>query len=176
MGRGEASPALCWKSKNVPWYWKEGLGCIHLCVKFSIQNVVLRVSSRKNFQNFSLRSVLFLCFWRNLCRNAQIPRYIPCPEKFQVARLWSRYVSQLQASNSIVSFEKEACSEDLIIFDSYSSPTQTIEAYLRPLLSFSSNFFYIWNISLTKIWCGEYVYTNFGVSTTILNTVEVFCR
>ena len=33
---GRASPALFWKSKKVPWFWKKGTDCIHLCVKFSI--------------------------------------------------------------------------------------------------------------------------------------------
>ena len=42
------------------------------------------------------------------------------------------------ALNSIVSFGNEAWSEDLIIFDSCTSPTEAIEAYLRPLPSFSS--------------------------------------
>ena len=44
--------------------------CIHLCVKFSIPNVVLRVPRRKTFQNLSLRGLLFLCFWRNVYRSA----------------------------------------------------------------------------------------------------------
>ena len=50
---GEASPALFWKSKKVLWFCRKGPDCIHLCVKFSIQNVVLRVSRRKNSKFFS---------------------------------------------------------------------------------------------------------------------------
>ena len=37
-----------------------------------------------------------------------------------------------------MSFGKEACAEDLKISDSHMSLTQAIEAYLLPLLSFSS--------------------------------------
>ena len=38
--------------KNLPWVWKEGANCIRLSVKYSIQNVVLRVPSRKNCKLF----------------------------------------------------------------------------------------------------------------------------
>ena len=38
--------------------------------------------------------------------------------------------------NSIMSFRNEAWGKNLIIFYSYLSQTQAIEAYLRPLLSF----------------------------------------
>ena len=51
---------------------------------------------------------------------------------------WSRYISQLPTSNSILRFGNEAWSEDLIIFYSYTSPIEVNEAYLQPLLSFSS--------------------------------------
>ena len=47
--REEASPALYWKSKKkCPNFGKKRPDCVHLWVKFSIQNVVLRVPRRKN--------------------------------------------------------------------------------------------------------------------------------
>ena len=54
------SPALFWKSKKVLRFWKKGPNCVHPWIKSSLQNVVLRVSSRKRkLQSFSLRA--FLC-------------------------------------------------------------------------------------------------------------------
>ena len=44
---------------------------------------------------------------------------------------------ELQASNIIVGFGNEVCGETLKIFDSHTSLTKAIEAYLWPLLSFS---------------------------------------
>ena len=43
-------------------FWEKGSDGFHLCVKLSIQNVVLRVSKRKNLQNVSLRGLFFLVF------------------------------------------------------------------------------------------------------------------
>ena len=44
-GRGEVSPALFWKSKKSALiFGKKGPVIVHLCVEYSIQNVVLRVS------------------------------------------------------------------------------------------------------------------------------------
>ena len=53
-GRGgwEVFPTLSWKSKKVPWFWKKGPDCIHFCVIFSIQNVVLRVSRGEKCKSF----------------------------------------------------------------------------------------------------------------------------
>ena len=74
----------------------------------------------------------------------------------------SRYILLLFASNSIVGLE--------------TSPTQVTEVYLQPLLSFSSVIatfekFFRKNV----VWRGMLV-LNFGVSTTILNPVHIFCR
>ena len=41
-------------------FGKKGSDCVHPWVKSSTQNVVLRVSRRKNSQSFSLRSLFFL--------------------------------------------------------------------------------------------------------------------
>ena len=47
-GRGEVSPALFWKSKKSALiFGKKGPVIVHLCVEYSIQNVVLRVLQRK---------------------------------------------------------------------------------------------------------------------------------
>ena len=52
--QGEGRPPLRFlKTKeNVLIFEKKGLDCVHLWVKFSIQNVVLRVSSGKNSKIF----------------------------------------------------------------------------------------------------------------------------
>ena len=55
-GKVDASPAFFKKRKNCPDFWKEDLDCVHLWVKFSIQNVVLRVSRRKNSKMFPWRA------------------------------------------------------------------------------------------------------------------------
>ena len=61
-GRGEASPAVFQKSKKrCPDFRKKGLHCVHPYVKFTIQNVVLRVSKRKTSQ-FFLTGPFFLEF------------------------------------------------------------------------------------------------------------------
>ena len=51
-GGGKASPALFENRKKCPDFGKKGPDCVHLWVKFSIQNVVLRVSRRKNLKMF----------------------------------------------------------------------------------------------------------------------------
>ena len=60
--RGETSPALFENRKKPPGFRKKGTDCIHLWVKFSIQNVVLRVSTRKKLQNVSLWGLFFGVF------------------------------------------------------------------------------------------------------------------
>ena len=61
-GRGEASPAVFQKSKKrCPDFRRKGLHCVHPYVKFTIQNVVLRVSKRKTSQ-FFLTGPFFLEF------------------------------------------------------------------------------------------------------------------
>ena len=56
---GRPPPALSWKVKKVLWFWKKGPDCVHLWVKFSIQNVVLTVSRRKKSQTFPCEA--FFC-------------------------------------------------------------------------------------------------------------------
>ena len=74
-GRAEASPALFWKLKKVAWFWKKVLDCVHLWVKFSIQNVVLRVSRRKSSKSFSVGPFLhkFLRKCLSKCPNSMKP-------------------------------------------------------------------------------------------------------
>ena len=84
----ERPPLLFLKiKKGVLIFGKKGLDCVHLWVKFSIQNVVLRVSRRKKFP----AGPLFFCFWGNVYWNALVPQTpsFTCPEKFQVAHLHS---------------------------------------------------------------------------------------
>ena len=88
-GGGLCCPFLKIK-KKCPDFAQEGPDCVHPQVKFTIQNVVLRVSRRKNSEIFPAGS-FFLEFlaerlWK--CRNS---RNLSCPEKFLVARL-NRYM------------------------------------------------------------------------------------
>ena len=64
---------------------KKGPDCVHPYVKFTIQNVVLRVSKRKNFNIFPC--LFFWNFWQNVYQSALISRNLPCPKKFLVAPL-----------------------------------------------------------------------------------------
>ena len=45
--RRETSPALLEDQNKCPDFGKKSTNCAHHCIKFSIQNVVLRVSKRK---------------------------------------------------------------------------------------------------------------------------------
>ena len=78
-GGWEVSRVLFWKSIKVPWFWKKGPDCIHLCVIFFIQNVVLRVSRKKNAKVYpvGLSFLVFLtkCLWK--CPNSMKPSW-PC--------------------------------------------------------------------------------------------------
>ena len=59
-GRGEASPTLFENRKKYPDFGKKGPDSVHLWVKFSIQNIFLRASRRKNFKMFPC-GALFPC-------------------------------------------------------------------------------------------------------------------
>ena len=56
---GETSPSFFLKIEKVPQFWEKSPDCVHLSIKFYVQNVVLKVSCRKKLQTLSLR---FLCF------------------------------------------------------------------------------------------------------------------
>ena len=87
-GRGEPSPGLFENQKRCFDFWKNGPECVHLWVKFSIQNVALRVSRRKNSKMFPC-GVFFLvllmkCLFKcpsslNLSPPPPLPPY--CQEK-----------------------------------------------------------------------------------------------
>ena len=63
--RREASHTLFWNSKKVPWFWqKKGPHSVHLWSTYSIQNLILRVSKRKNSKIF-LRACFFLVLYTN---------------------------------------------------------------------------------------------------------------
>ena len=62
-GRGEAPTALFEIEKSVLVMGRKVLvGCVHFWVKFSIQNVVLRVSSRKISEMFPCRASFSCAF------------------------------------------------------------------------------------------------------------------
>ena len=56
----KASPALFENRKKCPDFGKKGPDCIHVGVKFSIQNINLRVSRRKNSKIFPFFLVLLM--------------------------------------------------------------------------------------------------------------------
>ena len=57
-GKRKGLPCSFWQID----FWKKGSNCVHLPFKFSIQNIVLRVSRRKSSKMFSLWG-LFFCFF-----------------------------------------------------------------------------------------------------------------
>ena len=65
---------------------KKGPDFIHLWVNFSIQDIVIRVSRRKN-SNFSLWGLFSLVFLANIYQSALIPWNLPYPEKVLVVSL-----------------------------------------------------------------------------------------
>ena len=72
--------------KKCPDFGKKGPDCVHPWVKFYIQNVVLRVSRKKSLQLFPA-GPFFLDFLTKCLSKCLIPRNLPCPKKFLVARL-----------------------------------------------------------------------------------------
>ena len=81
-GEGEVSPALFWKlKKSVLIFGKKGLVSVHLCVEYSIQNVVLRVSRRK-IPKFSLRAHFFRVFLAEFLSKYPNSVKHPLPWKF----------------------------------------------------------------------------------------------
>ena len=74
LGRkGETSPMCFENRKKCPDFRKKSSPYDHLWVKFSIQNIILRVSRRKNSKMFPW-GLFFLCFWRNVYRIALVPQ------------------------------------------------------------------------------------------------------
>ena len=55
-GRGRGLPFFE-NRKKCPDFWKKESDCVHPYVKFTIQNVVLRVSKRKSFKTFPCGAV-----------------------------------------------------------------------------------------------------------------------
>ena len=71
----------------LPYPYLKIENCVHLWVRFSIQNVILEVSSRKNSKIFPCGAFFFLCFWWNVYQSAMFPQNLPYHEKFLVTRL-----------------------------------------------------------------------------------------
>ena len=75
QARREISPGLFENRKRCPDFGKKDLDCVYLWVKFPIQNIVLRLSGRKNFKMFPC-GVLFLSFLTKClskCSSTTIP-------------------------------------------------------------------------------------------------------
>ena len=82
--RGEAFPSLFEHRKKCPDFCKKGPDYFHLLVKFSIQNVTLRVSKIQ-------RGFFFWCFWRNLYQSALVPQIDP---RLALKKFWLRTCTQ----------------------------------------------------------------------------------
>ena len=87
-GRGDL-PCLFWYLKILV---KKILDCVHLWVKFPIQNIVLRESKKKTPKCFTVGPfflVFFTEFFIKLPQFLQLfsPTPIPCPEKYLVVHL-----------------------------------------------------------------------------------------
>ena len=99
-GNGEeASPTHFWKSKKVPGFWKKGPDCIHLCVKFSIQNVVLRISRTKKFQIFPCGASFSCVFDEVFIEVSKFHETSPVLKNFWL-RAWKVGVSKYFCRNS----------------------------------------------------------------------------
>ena len=68
LGEG-GLPCLFENLKKCPDFGKKGPDCLHLWLKFSIQNVALRVLRKKIIQNFSLQGFLFLFLTKCLSKS-----------------------------------------------------------------------------------------------------------
>ena len=94
--RGNNLPALFWKSKKVPWYWRKKYpDIVHFWVKFSIEGVVW-VSSRKKCPIFFLRSLFLSFFFFNkiLIQVLWFHKTSPTRKKFWLCA-WVWYVLSL---------------------------------------------------------------------------------
>ena len=100
-GGGEASPALFWKSKKYPDFGKKGPDCVHPWGKFTIQNVVLRVSRRKNSEIFPV-GPFFLKFLTTCLSKSPNFTKPPLhwiisgwvPEFYHHIKIWEKYNEQ----------------------------------------------------------------------------------
>ena len=91
LGEGRRPPLLFFEIwKKCPDFGKKGPDCVNLWVKFSIQNIVLRVSARKNSKMFPSGAFFHeMCFWWNAYQSALVPWNLPCREKCLVVHLHS---------------------------------------------------------------------------------------
>ena len=80
--RGGTSPALFENRKKYPDFGKKDPDCAHLCVKLSIQNVVLRVSRRKKSKKCPCRPLVLVFLTKYL---SKCPISNPLPSFFQNA-------------------------------------------------------------------------------------------
>ena len=101
-------------SNGLPCPYLKIENCVHLWVRFSIQNVILEVSSRKNSKIFP--AFFFLCFWWNVYQSAMFPQNLAYHEKFLVARLHSGII--LFAKGFILNIWQ--CSEYMCLSNLYS--------------------------------------------------------
>ena len=81
--RGGGHPCTFLKIKKSTDFGKKGPDCVHLWVKFYIQNVVLRVSKKRNSKKFPC-GTFFSCvfFLQNVYESALVPQNLPYPENY----------------------------------------------------------------------------------------------
>ena len=96
--RGEwgGPPTLSWKSKKCPGFGEKGPDFVHPEVRFTIENIVWRVSRTKSSNIFCCRTFYpwffeeMFVYW-----SALISRNLPCPEQSLVVQLHIYDISNL---------------------------------------------------------------------------------
>ena len=93
--RGEASPAFFENWKRCPDFRKKGPDCVHLWVKFSIENIVSRVFRRKISKMFPCRAS-FSCVFDVLLKHLSICPSSTTPPRppFALKNFWLRTCTQ----------------------------------------------------------------------------------
>ena len=112
-GRWGVLSCLFWKSKKVPWFfWKKGLDSFHFWIKYSIENVFLRVSWRKNSKIFPAGPFfVFLTNFLSKCPNIAKP---PLPWKISGCA-HDKCHNDFDLSNSLCKISKSIqCSEEIM--------------------------------------------------------------
>ena len=90
MVKEKTSLHLFENRKECPNFWKKARDCAHLCVKFSSENVVLRVSRRKNSTMFPCVASFFVFLTKcSLKCHSSTNITLSCREKFPVTYLYS---------------------------------------------------------------------------------------
>ena len=104
LERTKISPAVFRKSTEVSWFYKKGPDCAHPWVKFSIQNVVLRISRRKNSKLFPCGAFFSWNFDEIFIEVSQFHETFPALKQFWL-HACLEYQTLFDLSNSKVQLE-----------------------------------------------------------------------